>query len=386
MKRLLVIAIVIATFLLVLVGYSNKSTVEVSEPEVEQEAPPKPVTTTVTIASIGDILIHDRVYVEAETEDGVYDFTSMLAPVKPMLTEPDFLIANQESMPGGAELGVSSYPSFNSPHEITDALIDCGVDLFSQANNHTLDKGTEEIESAINYYNQKGVPYVGMYESAEDQATSRVFDVNGISVGVMAYTYGTNGIEPPEGQEYLVNYIDEEQMKAEAEKLQEEADIVIAIIHWGNEYETYPSEYQQQTAQFLADCGVDIIFGSHPHVLQPIEWITAADGTETLCVYSLGNFLSGQTGDLKDVGGMVEVTVSETVTEEETIITIDQVEFYPTYVTTQGPDKYMVVPMSEAPNYGLSSPTEAEVYNFVMEGVNDDMPKVIHKTSATESY
>lgn len=379
MNRRRVFLSIFAIFMVVLSVFliAGKTEARQAEEVPQEEVVEEPVTTTITVASIGDILLHDRVYEEAEMPDGTYDFSSMFAPVKPMMTAPDFLIANQESMPGGTELGLSNYPCFNSPHEIIDTLIDCGVDLFSQANNHTLDVGVEGIESAIHYYNQKGVPYVGMYESAEDQATTRVFDVEGIKIGVMSYTYGTNGIPVPEGQEYLVNYIDYEQMQAEAAKLNEEADVVIAVMHWGDEYQTTPNEYQQETAQFLADCGVDIIFGSHPHVLQPIEVITGVNGNQTLCVYSLGNFLSGQTGDLKDIGGMVEVTISKTEFEGETTITIDHVEFYPTYVHRQGPDYYQVVPMEQAPEYGLTSPTADEVYNFVMNDVNSMMPITI---------
>lgn len=385
MKKKIIIGIAVLMLTVAFLIYKAALAQAALEPEpVPVEVPPEPVTYTATIASIGDVLIHDRVYVEAVTPEGTYDFMPMLEEVKTMLSAPDFLIANQESMPGGTELGLSGYPCFNTPHEITDALIECGVDLFSQANNHTLDKGEEGIQSAIAYYESKGVPYVGMYKSPEDQATPRVFDVNGISIGVMSYTYGTNGIPVPEGQAYLVNTIDLEKMKAEAEILSEEADVVVAVVHWGNEYETVPSAEQQELAQYLADCGVDIIFGSHPHVLQPIEWVTAADGTPTLCVYSLGNFISGQTGDYKDIGGMVEVTISKTVDEEMTTIEFTDVEFYPTHVTMNGPTPYMVVPMEDAPAYGFSSPTKDEVYQFVMGGVNITEPVVMKQYPTIE--
>lgn len=335
---------------------------------------PKTINSTVTIAAIGDVLLHDSVYNAAATAVG-YDFKPMFSLVKETLSKPDFLIANLESMPGGTELGLSNFPTFNSPHEIVDALMDSGVDLFSQANNHTLDKGTRGIESAINYYEQKNIPYVGMYKSQEDQAKLRVFEVNGVKLGVMAYTYGTNGIPIPQGEDYLVNLINRDKMKAEIDRLKQVSDIIIAVVHWGNEYQREPNETQKDLAQFLSDNGVTIIFGSHPHVLQPMEWVTSAAGEKTLCVYSLGNFISAQRNDYKDIGGMAEVKITKIQTGNNVRFTFDDVRFYPTYVSKNKPLKYSVVPMESAPSFGLTSPTNDDILHFMManvEGLNSN--------------
>lgn len=151
------------------------------------------------IGAIGDILIHDWVYDDARTQSG-YDFKPMFQPVKAMLQKPDLLIANQESIPGGEKLGISSYPAFNSPYEIVDAIMDAGVDLVSTANNHALDKGEKGILSSISYYENKQLPYVGTFKDVNDQQKIRVQSVNGIKIAVLAYTYGTNGIPVPDGK------------------------------------------------------------------------------------------------------------------------------------------------------------------------------------------
>ncbi|MCU9614692.1 CapA family protein [Caldibacillus lycopersici] len=313
---------------------------------------------TVTIGAIGDILIHDWVYQDAQTEDG-YDFKPMFQYIRDTLLQPDILLANQESLLGGAEIGVSSYPSFNSPYEVGDALIDSGVDIVSTANNHTLDRGEKAILNAINYYERVGQTYVGHYKDVEDQNTLRIINKKGINFAFLSYTYGTNGIPVPEGKDYLVNLIDLDKMKEEIIRAKKEADVVVMSIHWGNEYQRVPSEEQKYIAQELASYGVDIIFGHHPHVLQPMEWIEV-DGHKTFVVYSLGNFLSGQMWDYKDIGGVAEINVTKTVTNSGVSIELSEPTFLPTYVSNTNLHNYRVVPLQDAGNFGLSNASEKQ--------------------------
>ena len=156
----------------------------------------KKFQTEATVAGIGDILIHDWVYEDAKTSDG-YDFKPMFEQVKPILQKPDFLIANQESVPGGTEIGISNYPRFNSPHEIIDAIMDAGVDMVTTANNHSIDRGEPAVQSAIAYYEKKGLPYTGSLKSPEDQGKMRIEVVNGIRMAVLSYAEHTNGITHP---------------------------------------------------------------------------------------------------------------------------------------------------------------------------------------------
>jgi len=322
---------------------------------------------TITIGAIGDILIHTRVYEDARTE-GSYDFKRMLAPVKKMLEEPDFTIANQESLAGGSKLGLSGYPAFNSPYEITDALQDAGIDLVTLANNHSLDKGEKGIQSSLAYYDKIGMPYVGMHKDELDASTERILSIQGIKVGFLSYTYGTNGIQVPDGKDYLVNYLEDKKIISDLKSMRKKADIILVNAHWGNEYERTPSEEQRRLAKLMAENGADVIIGHHPHVLQPIEWLKHAKG-ETLVVYSLGNFLSGQVRDYKDIGGMVTIEIEKTWNEAGSKTSVLNPSFSPTYMTSSNEENYQVRPFEEATVFGSPETDLDELTDFMLEAV-----------------
>ncbi|NMD70471.1 CapA family protein [Bacillus sp. DNRA2] len=317
----------------------------------------KEIVQTATIGAIGDILIHDWVYQDAAI-DSTYDFKPMLANIKPFMTKPDFLMANQETILGGVAMGLSSYPTFNSPQEVGDAFIDAGVDFVSTANNHSLDKGEKGILTEIDYFNRVGLPYVGVFKDREDQQTLRIMNINGIKTAILSYTYGTNGIPIPNGKDYLVNIIDKDKIKAEIKRAKQQADIVVMSIHWGIEYQRIPSAVQKDLAQFLVNEGANIIIGHHPHVLQPMEWLTDSNGRKAFVIYSLGNFLSGQMHDYKDIGGMVTLDVRKTVSSDGVNIELSNPTFLPTYVSNQKLQNYRVVPLSDASAFGLSGALE----------------------------
>lgn len=313
----------------------------------------------ITIGAVGDILIHDRVYEDAY-RNGHYDFKPMLQNVKEMLQKPDVLLANQETVLGGVDIGLSSYPTFNSPQEVGDAIIDAGVDIVSTANNHSLDKGEKGVQAAISYYESKGLPYVGSFKDFNDQKKLRIVHSNGIKLAFLSYTYGTNGIPVPTGKDYLVNLIDREKMKNEIQHARTEADVVILSLHWGNEYQRIPTSEQKELGQFLVNEGVDIIFGHHPHVLQPMEWVQADNGREAFVVYSLGNFLSGQVRDYKDIGGLATLEIKKTVSKNGTLIELSNPNFTPTYVSNQHLKNYQIQPLAQV---GEVDTVNAEVKN-----------------------
>ncbi|MCM3764641.1 CapA family protein [Neobacillus niacini] len=308
-------------------------------------------TPKITVAAIGDILIHSPLYRDA-FNGANYDFNPMFEQVKPLLQNPDILTANQESLLGGVELGLSGYPKFNSPHQVADALKENGVDIVSTANNHTLDRGEKGIRSETAYFNSIGLPYVGSFTDAADQKTLRIIEKNGIRLAFLSYTYGTNGISVPKGKDYLVNVINRERMAQEIDRAKAEADVVIMSIHWGIEYQRNPTNQQKELANFLANKGVDIIFGSHSHVLQPMEWIQRDDGRKTFVVYSLGNFLSAQTGQYKDIGGIASVDIALDKSAAATMVELTNPVFYPTYVTKVN-NHYRVVSLEAATTIGL---------------------------------
>ncbi|WP_186576301.1 CapA family protein [Aquibacillus kalidii] len=283
----------------------------------------------ITLVAIGDILIHDRVYNDAKTSKG-YDFLPMIERVKPYLEDATVTIANQETMIGGEEIGLSSYPQFNSPYEVGDALKDVGVDVVTLANNHTLDRGSAAITSAIKHWNNLKMTYTGAYENEADSKRIRVLSTDeGIDLAFLSYTYGTNGIPVPDGQDYLVNLIDKDKIATDIREAEELADVTVISYHFGNEYQRMPSKEQKDLAQFASDLGADIVIGHHPHVLQPVEWLQGKEGNKTFVAYSLGNFLSGQDEFYRRIGGALRLTITK---DDEQQITVKNPEFLPTFV------------------------------------------------------
>lgn len=299
----------------------------------------------ITLTAVGDILIHDRVYNDAETKKG-YQFTPMLTNVEKYLNDSTITFANQETMIGGKEMGLSGYPAFNSPEEVGDALKEVGVDIVSVANNHTLDRGEKAIQHALSYWDKIGMIYTGAYKDKKDRNQIRVLDTDeGISVAFLAYTYGTNGITVPSGKEYLVNYIEKSLIKKDILEAKQQADVVVLSLHFGEEYERMPNDSQKELSQFAADQGVDIILGHHPHVLQPAEWLDRKDGGETFVIYSLGNFLSGQYEHNRRIGGILKLTIKQNLTNGEETFDVDSPQFIPTYVHDEKEQNYEVIPM-----------------------------------------
>ncbi|MBG9550511.1 CapA family protein [Cytobacillus firmus] len=324
----------------------------------------------VTLGAIGDILIHDWVYNDAKTKTA-YDFKPMFEHAKSLLSTPDLLLANQETILGGHEIGISSYPMFNSPQEVGNALIDAGVDIVSTANNHSLDKGVKGLGASLDYMDQIGLPHVGTSRTPSEQQTLKILGKNGIKVAYLSYTYGTNGIPVPSGKDYLVNLIDETAMKKEIKRAKDGADVVVMSMHWGDEYQLQPTEEQKRLAETLVNEGVDIIFGHHPHVLQPMEWIDRKDGGRSLVVYSLGNFLSGQMRDYKDIGGLATVEVTKYIDQNGVDIKLSDPGFVPTYVSNKQLKNYRIVPLEDAASFGLPHAKSkfAEIMKHMMGNV-----------------
>lgn len=296
---------------------------------------------TLTIGMIGDILLHNPLY----TYDN-YDFA--FAAVKDLLTGIDFLLANQESMPGGVELGLSGYPSFNSPKHIIRDLKKTGIDMVSIANNHTIDLKEAGLRKAISNIKEYGMPYVGAYASIEDKNKDRVVEVEGVRIGVLSYTQNTNGNPIPRGKEYLVSITKQKLMHEEIVRLRSLVDVLVVSMHWGTEYQLTISDEQEEIAGLIADAGADIIFGHHPHVLQKYD-----EAGKTKVFYSLGNFYSAQQFDSTNVGGIARVSVNHTKFAGKQYIGIGEAEFFPTAVTRDSNGKYIVVSLKNAELDGM---------------------------------
>ncbi len=260
---------------------------------------------SLSLMAIGDALLHSYVYNDAKNNNE-YDFSSMLTFLKPIVKSHNLAFYNQETILGGKELGLSSYPSFNSPQEFGINMLDLGFNLVSLANNHTLDRGERAIKNSLRFWSDKGILYAGSYESFEDRNKERIFYSNGISYSMLAYTYGTNGIPLKKGREYLVNVYNKDMLKQDIQRIRPKVDLLIVSMHWGNEYEFNPTKEQREFAAYLSSLGVDIIIGHHSHVIAPVEFIG-----KTLVIYSLGNFISAQQKLDNKIGLLVSLNLTK---------------------------------------------------------------------------
>lgn len=325
--------------------------IEVKEPTTPEEPEEeKRKEYNLSLVMVGDALYHTGTYKDGLKSDGTYNFDHQLSDIAPIIADYDLAYYNQETILGGTELGLSSYPTFNSPQEIGDAYIKAGFNLVSLANNHTMDRGEKAILKSTAYWKDKtGVMTAGSYSSIEDHARSHIGEKNGITFAFLAFTYGTNGIPVPKGKEYLVNVFDKETAKKEIEAVRDKVDVVLVSMHWGVEYTHTPTKEQREQAQFLADLGVDVIIGSHPHVIQPIEHID-----DTVVIYSLGNFISGQGDLMKRIGIISSLEIHKVEENGESSITIDNVkgDLHYTYHTA-GHKNYRVIPFYKLTNQEL---------------------------------
>lgn len=286
---------------------------------------------TASLSAVGDILLHSTVYNAAKTSEG-YDFDPMFEKVKPFLEQADITVANSESIIGGSAIGLSTYPSFNSPFEIGDTLKDVGVDVVAMANNHTLDRGLPAIENAIGYWDEIGMKRTGSYLSAEEREKLTLVTANNITFSFLSYTYGTNGVPTPAGKDYLVNRIDKDLIQRDLQRAREQSEIVVLNLHFGDEYQPMPNESQIDLAHFAAENGADIILGHHPHVLQPPAWIDTSDGRRAFVIYSLGNFLSGQNEIPRQIGTILTIDVEKKVGPDSSEIVLKDPSFTNTFV------------------------------------------------------
>lgn len=253
----------------------------------------------VSMSVIGDIMCHNSQYNDAY-KNGEYDFSYVFDDIKEHIETVDLAIGNLETTFAGKDRGYASYPTFNTPEILAQDLKELGIDVVSTANNHSLDTGYKGIESTIDYLDEAGILHTGTYKSVEDQENIVIKEVNGLKFAFLAYTYGTNGIPVPSGREYCINLIDKELIKTHLDLAKNlKPDVICVNMHWGIEYQNSPNAEQEELANFLFENGVDIILGSHPHVLQKMEskeiLLSNGELKNGFVIYSLGNFMSGQT-------------------------------------------------------------------------------------------
>ena len=343
-KTRFVIAIIILLVIIfvgiyaLLTKISGDDVVETSAPLAESDIPETPVIEDkhISMSVIGDIMCHNSQYTDAYVASSdTYDFSYVFEDIKQYIEPADIAIGNIETTFAGKGRGYSNYPTFNSPEQLATNLKDLGIDVLCTANNHSLDKGYSGLTSTLKFLDDAGISHMGTYDSAESQNEILIKDVNGIKIAFLAYTYGTNGIPVPKNNPYCINLIDKDLILKHLELAKEqEPDLICVNMHWGLEYKTKQNSEQEELADFLFTNGVDIILGSHPHVLQPMEkkTITLEDGSTKDCfvIYSLGNFISGQNQD--NTRNSVILNIECTKSGETNKTTIDSVSYVPIYM------------------------------------------------------
>ncbi len=265
-----------------------------------------------TLIAVGDNLIHGPIYRQANerSNNSGFDFRPAYQQIASYLAEADLALMNQETPLGGTELGLSSYPQFNSPQELGEQMIELGFNMFSHANNHVLDAGQRGFNNTIAFWRrqsaEKPVIMAGIAADREDDQL-QILQVKDLKIALLAYTYGTNGLRLPKSSSGIIKYLDDDLICQELDKAIAEANIVIVSVHWGQEYQANANNEQKRLAQLMADNGADIIIGSHPHVLQGVEMLSTPDGKQVPVFYSLGNFISAQNRPDTMLGGMAKV-------------------------------------------------------------------------------
>jgi poly-gamma-glutamate synthesis protein (capsule biosynthesis protein) len=295
----------------------------------------KDETKVISFIGVGDNLIHDSVFQDAKLADGTYEFKYIYENVAGDIEEADIAFLNQETISAGDDYAYSGYPAFNTPPEIAQDMSDLGFDLVNGATNHALDYDYPGALNSLAVWNElEDVVYTGIYESQTDRDEIRTIEREGVTFSFLTYTYGTNGIEPDTS--YRVAYFDEEQIRQDVANAKTVSDVVIVSAHWGDENTQEVNEMQRTYAQLFADLEVDVVIGTHPHILQPIEWVTGVNQNRTLVVYSLGNFIAHSLTDYNTLGGMVTF---DFVVAADNSVTVENVQFEPTvahYVADPG--------------------------------------------------
>lgn len=340
-----------------------------TEPTTTTAAPPS-VTSTVTIRSAGDVLIHIPVYQNARKSDGTYDFSHIFTYSEDIISDCDYFVANLETTLGGTNgRSYSGFPRFNSPDSIVDALKGAGVDCLLTANNHSYDTNGPGVKRTLDKIEEAGLDYTGSRQTTEN-LQYLVKKVDGIKFGFACYTYETpttegrkalNGLLVDTATAPLINSFNPakpdsfyEELSANMKQMKKKgAEFIVVYIHWGEEYQLSQNIKQQEIAQKLCDLGVDVIIGGHPHVVQPMDLLTSTDGKhKTVCIYSVGNFLSNQrrnlmglkTGHTED-GVIFEMNFSK---YSDGTVMLDSVDAIPTWVhlySEGGKKVHSIVPL-----------------------------------------
>lgn len=286
-----------------------------------------------SLVMVGDDLLHVSVSNSGRQSDGSYNYDHMFRPIRKDVKKADIAIINQEALLAGTQYGISSYPKFNGRFEVGDAIAKAGFNVVLHATNHSLDKGAGGVRTCLERWRKSHpeVKVTGMYDSQKAQDQITYYKKDGICVAILNYTYGTNGIGMPSDMPYAVNLLSKERVKKDVKKAKKKADFIVVCPHWGTEYQTSVSAMQKEWSDYFLKLGVDLVIGSHPHVIGPVEWKKDKQGHKMLVYYSLGNYINstvnrGRSAATQFCGGMAKVTLQR---QEDGEVTIAEAGFVP---------------------------------------------------------
>ena len=341
-KKFFRFLIILAIIIFILFKFSSllgDSTKNVSNQSKETSTTVKKEPVTIHMSVIGDIMSHSANFKNAYDSDSKkYDFSNVFKNIEDYIKDADISIGNLETTFSGEKRGYSGYPTFNTPDELATNLKDLGIDILSTANNHCMDKSYSGLVRTLDILDEVKIEHAGTSRSEDEQNKIIIKDVSGIKIAFLSYTYGTNGITVPADKKYAVNMIDKELIKKHINLAKEQkVDLICVNTHWGIEYKLKQNKEQEELADFLFENGVDCIFGSHPHVLEPMEkrTITLEDGTtkDGFVIYSLGNFMSGQIYANTKSTVILDLQVTK---NSDNKISIDSVKYVPIYLYDKG--------------------------------------------------
>jgi poly-gamma-glutamate synthesis protein (capsule biosynthesis protein) len=264
----------------------------------------------ITLLFAGDAMQHQS-QIDQSFRNGKYDYSSYFQYVKDEITDADIAIVNLEVTLAGKPY--KGYPQFSAPDEYAKALQEAGFDVMLNANNHIVDRGNKGIIRTLSVLDSIKIAHTGVFRNREERESvyPLIIEKKGVRFAILNYTYGSNGFYA--SKPVLVNYIDKKQISEDIQKAKNlNVDIIIATMHWGEEYKLTQNKEQENLANFMIKEGVDMVIGSHPHVVQPsIAIVDSVGNISGLIVYSLGNFVSGMVAPNTEGGQIVKVVLEK---------------------------------------------------------------------------
>jgi len=268
--------------------------------------------TDVSFVVFGDNLLHEPIYQYALRQDAEFGF--LFENFREAIFDSDVAVINQETPLTDDPALYGGYPRFGTPAQAGQAVADAGFDVVTCATNHMLDRGADGADFTKEFFRARNVVCVGIQSKEETEYRPYELIVKkGIRFALLNYTYGTNGIRIPKEYPYMVHLLaDGERVRGDIAEAKKAADFVMVFAHWGTEDSPQTDEFQREWTEVFLESGVDVVVGTHPHVLQPYEVLRDENGHEMLVYYSIGNYISAQAEKACVRGGMAEFTVSRT--------------------------------------------------------------------------